>query len=76
MLARVDQPLRKRRWIDLRNTLFLLFLKLFRGRRWVVIWKHSPRPKVDLLYFHSISRIRRLSIVDLLCLLVVRIEFG
>ena len=57
VLARVDQPPNKRRWIELRNTLFILSSSLFRGKRWVVIWNHSPRPKVDLLDFHSISMI-------------------
>jgi len=49
VLARVDQPLRKRRWIDLRNTLFGLSFKHIKWRRWVVILKHSPKQKVDLL---------------------------
>jgi len=42
----------------------------------MIIWEHSPIPKVDLLYFHSISRIGCLSIVDLLCLLILQVRIG
>ena len=53
----VDQTFRIWGCIDLRGTLFLIFFNIFRWRRWVVIWEDPPRPKVDLLDFHNISRI-------------------
>lgn len=40
------------------------------------IQEHSPRLKVDLSYLHNISRIKYLSIVDLLCLRVVQVQIG
>ena len=40
----------------------------------MVIWKHSQRPKVDLMDFHNITRVRCLSNVDLLDLLVVWVQ--
>ena len=73
VLVRVDQSLRKRRWIYLWGTLFLFLFKFFRWRWSLVIWKHSSIPKVDFLDLHCICRIRWLSAIDLVFLLVIRV---
>lgn len=60
----------------MRDTLFLIFFNLFRWRRWVIIWEHPPRPKVDLLDFHHIRRIGCFPTIDLLCLLIFQVQIG
>ena len=42
----------------------------------MVIWKHSPRLKDDLLDLHSISRISYFPTVYLLGLLIVWVKIG
>ena len=42
----------------------------------MVIWKHSSKPKFDLLDLDNIGRVRCLSMVYLLCLLVIQVWIG
>ena len=74
LLTRMDRFFKKRRLIGFRNTLILFLFNLLKWRWRLVIWKQSSRPEVDFLNLQSIGRVGCLSNIDLLCLLVVRVQ--